>query len=245
MTSRPKSTRSSASQRRSAFLREDVDAHAREVALGGLRLLLPFDHPVAVIHREDPHPGRLREGHAPDGDGHVRALPAMGGHERRVVHLVDVVAGEDEDVVRVVVLDDVEVLEDGVGGAAVPLGDPAAGDVGLEHLHAAPVPVEVPRAAQADVVVQGARVVLGQDDDIVDARVHAVAQREVDDPVLAAERHRRLGTHRREDREALAFAAGEDDRHRPFHGDVPSGSGPRSGVAGPMLARGRTGARGP
>ena len=116
-----------------------------------------------------------------------------------------------------VVLDDVDVAQDRVGGAAVPLGELAALDVGLQQLDAAPVAVEVPRPAEADVVVERARVVLGQDDDVVDVRVDAVGQREVDDPVLAAERHRRLGPLLGEDREAFALAAREDHRHRPFH----------------------------
>ena len=110
-----------------------------------------------------------------------------------------------------------DVAQDRVGRAAVPLGDPAARDVRLEQLDAAAVAVEVPRPAQADVVVERARVVLGQDDDVVDVRVDAVRQREVDDPVLAAERHGRLGPLLRQDREALALAAGEDHRHRPLH----------------------------
>ena len=50
------------------------------------------------------------------------------------------------------------------------------------------VAVEVPRPAEPDVVVQGARVVLRQDEDVVDPGVDAVREREVDDPVLAAER---------------------------------------------------------
>ena len=117
-----------------------------------------------------------------------------------------------------VVLDDVEVAQDGVGRAAVPLGDLAARDVRLEELDAAAVAVEVPRPAQADVVVERARVVLGQDDDVVDVRVDAVREREVDDPVLAAERHGRLGPLLGQDREALALATREDHRHRPFPG---------------------------
>jgi hypothetical protein len=39
-----------------------------------------------------------------------------------VVHLVDVVAGQDEHVFRIVVADDVQVLEHGIGGAGVPGG---------------------------------------------------------------------------------------------------------------------------
>ena len=60
-------------------------------------------------------------------------------------------------------------LEDRVGGAAVPLGDAPALDVRLEELDAAGVAVEVPRPPESDVVVERARVVLRQDDDVVDA----------------------------------------------------------------------------
>ena len=49
----------------------------------------------------------LGERHAPDGDRHVGAVAAVGGDERLVVHLVDVVAGEDSDGVARVVLEDV------------------------------------------------------------------------------------------------------------------------------------------
>jgi hypothetical protein len=38
-----------------------------------------------------------------------------------------------------------------------------------------------------------------------------------DDPVLPAERDRRLRADRREDRQALTLTAGEDHRHRPLH----------------------------
>ena len=55
-----------------------------------------------------------------------------------------------------------------VGGAAIPLRRAAAGDVRLEHADAARVAVEVPRPARADVVVQRARVVLRQDQHVVD-----------------------------------------------------------------------------
>ena len=118
------------------------------------------------------------------------------------------------------VLQDVEVLEDRVGRPAIPLGDPAPRDIGLEHLDPARVAVQVPRPAQPDVVVERAGVVLGQDDDVGDVRVDAVRQREVDDPVLAPERDRRLGPDRGQDREALTLAAGQDHRHRPLHAQV-------------------------
>ena len=206
-------------------LGEDVHAHRREVALGLLGLLLPLGDAVVVVDGEDAHPARVGERDAADRDRHVGAVPAMRGHERLVVHLVDVVAGEDDDRVRVGALDDVEVAEHRVGGPAVPLGDAAARDVRLEQLDAALVPVEIPRPPDPDVVVERARVVLGQDEDVRDVRVDAVREREVDDPVLAPERDGRLRADRRQDGQALAFSAGEDQRHRPLH-------------SGPQLLRG-------
>ena len=223
-------------------LAEDVDAHRREVALRLLRLLLPVDHPTGLVHREDPHPAGVGERDPPDGDRHVGPLGAVRGNERLVVHLVDVVASQDEDRVGRVVVDDVEVLEHRVGRAAIPLRNATAGDVRLEHPDAACVPVEVPRPAEPDVVVERARVVLGQDDHVVDVRVHAVREREIDDPILAAERDGGLRANGREDGQPLTLAAGQDDCHRPLHERVsPVRDQPRSwsGAAGDAARRGR------
>ena len=146
-----------------------------------------------------------------DGDRDVSPVAAVRGDERLVVHLVDVVAGQDEDDVAGLLADHLEVDEHGVRGAAVPLGRPAARDVRLEQADAALVAVEVPRPARADVVVQRARVVLRQDEDVVDLGVDAVRQREVDDPVLARERHGGLGADGRQDRQPLTFPTGKND----------------------------------
>ncbi len=78
------------------LLREDVDAHRGEVALRLLGLLLPLGDAVVLVEGEDAHARGLGQGHAADRDGHVGALSAVGGDERLVVHLVDVVAREDE-----------------------------------------------------------------------------------------------------------------------------------------------------
>ena len=71
-----------------------------------------------------------------------------------VIHLVDVVAGQQHDRVRSVVFDDVHVAKHGVRGPAIPLGHAAARDVGLEQLDPAVVAVQVPGPAQADVVIE-------------------------------------------------------------------------------------------
>ena len=75
--------------------------------------------------------------------------------------------------------------------------------------------------AHAHVAVEALGLVLGGDEDLAQARVDAVGEREVDDPVRPAEGHRRLGALAGERVEPLAGAAGEQDRdHVPEQQDV-------------------------
>ena len=63
--------------------------------------------------------------------------------------------------------------------------------------------------------------VLGQDPHVGEAGVDRVREREVDDPILAAERHARLGPDLGEDGQPLPFATGEDQRqHRGRHAPI-------------------------
>ena len=127
--------------------------------------------------------------------------------------------------------------------SAVPAYQPTLSvrdEVGLQDADAgAEGAVEIPGAPTADVVDQRAGAVLGQDEHPVDPRVHAVGQREVDDPVLAAERDGGLGAVIREDGEALAGATGQDDGND-VHRRTPHGSGPGPSGACPDDRRGRT-----
>ncbi len=80
-----------------------------------------------------------------------------------VVHLVDVVAGEDHDVLRPLFLDGVDVLVDGVGGALIPvLVDALLRRDDLDEL--AQFAAEIGLPAEVDVPVEAHRLVLGEDE---------------------------------------------------------------------------------
>jgi len=121
------------------------------------------------------------------------------------------VAGEDDDVFGAALTYEAEILCDGIGGSGIPVGVEAA-LVRREDLHAAAErPVQIPRTAARDVIMQAVRTVLGQDHDIEDIAVDAVAQREVDDTVLAPERNGRLSTLGGQRCQSCAFAPCKDD----------------------------------
>ena len=129
-------------------------------------------------------------------------------HHCIVVHLVDVVTGQDQHVIGIILLDEGHVLVDGVGGAAVPVAA-LDGLVGGQNEHAAVGQVQIPRSAGADVAVQLQGHILGQHAHGINTAVGAVGQREVDDAVLAAIGNGRLGNLLGQDAQTAALAASQ------------------------------------
>ena len=133
-----------------------------------------------------------------------------------VVHLVDVVAGEDDDVLGLFGADGVDVLVDGVGGALVPgLGDALHGREDLDEL--AELVGDDGAPALADVAVERERLVLGEDVDVAQVGVDAVGEGDVDDAVLAGEGHGRLGAIAGEGEEPFAGTTGKQNAKRISH----------------------------
>ena len=123
-----------------------------------------------------------------------------------VVHLVDVVAAQDDHVLGLLAADGVDVLIDGVGGAHVPVGAGTLhGRQQLEEL--AQFLGHNARPSFADVPVERERLVLGEDEDLAQAGVDAVGEGDVDDAVVPAKGHGRFGA-----------IAGE--REEPFSGSA-------------------------
>ena len=128
------------------------------------------------------------------------------------VHAVDVVGAEHRDVVGLFVVDEVERLQDRVGAAQVPArAEPLLGghrrDVVAEQARHPP--------GGGDVPVQRVRLVLREHADAQDVAVDEVGQDEVDQPVRAAEGHRRFGPVGGERHQPLALPARQHDpEHR-------------------------------
>lgn len=125
----------------------------------------------------------------------VRCLTfGVEGEQRAVIHAIHVIARQHQHQRRVVVGDKTQVLEHGVGRfAGLPI-DVRAVSIGMQHPDAAgKSSIQVPRAANADMGVEGVREVLGQDHDVEQPGIGtAVGQRKVDDAEYCRRTARRL-----------------------------------------------------
>ena len=111
-----------------------------------------------------------------------------------VIHFVDVVTSEDEDVFGpVVFFHDVHVLPYGIGGAPVP-GLVIELLARRQHIDELVAFARQEGPAVLQVAQERMRFVLGDDADFEEAGIDAVRQREVDDAVTATKVHGWFGT---------------------------------------------------
>ena len=165
--------------------------------------------------------------HLDHADRDVGALLDVVGDHRTVVHLVDVIAGQHQHVLGPQRADQIQVLVDAIGGAAIPVH----ADLLLRRHHVdelAELAAQVAPAA-LHVLDQRLTLVLRHQIDLADAGIDAVRQHEIDDAEFAAERRRRLAAMQRQILEPLAAAAGHDHGQRAAGqtADVASGGSAR------------------
>jgi hypothetical protein len=152
-----------------------------------------IDHAVAFVHLDNPKPAGLVHRHADRADGGVGLLLTVKLYEHVVVHLVDMVAGQDQHAVRAAMPHEVEILHHRVAIPSIPVGV-VAPLIRLENLDASgECAIQVPGATFPDVIDQAVRTILGEDQHVEYAGVDAVAQGKIDDPVFAGEGYGRLG----------------------------------------------------
>ena len=163
----------------------------KSLAESGLLLKLIYVPIRADVHYAEA--GGLLHRDLQHGDRAGGVLLDMLAQHIRVVHLVYMVAREDQHVVGIVALDEADVLIDRVRGAGEPRAALTGALVRRQDVHAAVGHVEIPRLAAADIAVELERTVLRQNAHGVDTGVCAVGEREVDYSVLSAERNAGLG----------------------------------------------------
>ena len=131
------------------------------------------------------------------------------------VHAIQVIAGENQVIVGLVSRKVPRGLTDRVGRALEPVG--AVGCLlGGEHLDEA-FREEIQAIRLRDVAIERRGIELREDEDPLESCMQAVADRNVDQAVLAADRDSRFGPHVRQWVEARPTTAAEDERQHVVH----------------------------
>src|ERR1700693_275879 len=166
------------------------------------------DAPIFIGFDYTEFQGGLLDENLNGGYGHVGAGLDMLPEHAAVIHFVDVIAGQDEDVFGAFAADGINILVHGVGGALIPL-------LGDAHLRRKDFDIFAEtgegRPTGANVAVEAECFVLGEYEDAAQIGVDAVGKGDVDDAVEAAQGDRRLGAVTRQRPQAFTLASGEKD----------------------------------
>jgi hypothetical protein len=134
------------------------------------------------------------------------------------IHLVELITGKNDDVLHIGIRQEMfDALPNRIGSALKPvrivrslLGGKDIDESAAEH---------VELVSLNNVLVEGRRVELGKDKNLIDLRVQTVADRNIDEPVLPAQRDRRFASELGERVQALALSAAQDHSHYILHVD--------------------------
>ena len=189
---------------------EDVDAHRSEVALWLRRFLLKFDDAVFLIGIHDTEAAGLLHRYRQDGDRRIRIAGDMVRKHLGIIHLVNMVTGENQYILRIMGVDKIDVLRDRICRTAVDIKCRAIFFTRREHIDTAVAGIQSPALSGSRIRVQDDRLILRQHTDNIDVRIGTVAQRKIDDSIFTAEINCRLGVFLGQVQQTCPTTSGKD-----------------------------------
>ena len=96
------------------LVRENVNTHAGQAALRLGRFFLELINPVVFIRVHDAEPAGFLQCDFQDRDGYIGVVFLVIIQHLAVIHLVDMVSGQDQNIFRVQIIEEVNVLGNGI-----------------------------------------------------------------------------------------------------------------------------------
>jgi len=185
---------------------------------GGLRLLLEAGNLSLAVEPEDAHLSSVLRCDRLRGDRDVGAIFDVRFDEIAEIHPVEMIPGEDQIVLGVVAHEVPRRLPHRVRRALEPRV--ALGRLfGGQNFHEA-LGEDVQPVSLGDMAVQRRRVELREHEDPLEPGVETVADRDVDEPIFPAERHRGFRPHVGERKQSGSAASAEDQRQNVVHTSI-------------------------
>ena len=194
---------------------KDIDTHGRLGALGMRGFLLEFQDAVVLIGIHNAEAAGLIQRHVQNGNGTVRTRFLMLLQHLAVVHFIDMVTGQNQHVVRIITVDEIQILIDRIGGTLIPVCA-VASLIRRQNAYTAGHAVQIPGLTVADILIQNKRLILGQNTHGINTGIHAVGHRKIDDTVFAAKLDCRLCRFLRQRVQTGSLAAGQEHSHALF-----------------------------
>ena len=192
---------------------EEVGRNSKGIQDGGVAGF--FNELADVAFFVGEHDAEARGGLAVDGnraDGDLRTAVNVLLDHVAVVHAVELVTAEDDEIFRRMFKEVAHVLAHGIGRSLIPFRA-LGGLLGGEDFHEARGEV-VELVGLVDVAVERGAVELGEDVDAAEAGVQAVANRDVYEAVFSTKRDGGFRTFLGERKESGAGTAAHDDGER-------------------------------
>ena len=191
---------------------ENIDTHRSQIASGMFRLFFKVRDLTVLIgdHHAEAAGFLNRDRHA--GNGNIRFVRLVEIEHNLIIHLIDVVAAQDQDIIRIEGFHVSQILQNGIGRTRVPF-TVRTFFIRRKDRHTADITVQIPRDSDTDMTVQPQRLILCKYPNRVHTGVDAIAQRKINDTVFPAECHGRLGHFRGKYAKSAALTSGQQ------HGD--------------------------
>ena len=165
---------------------KDIDTHGRKVALRMFRFLLKLYNVTLFVCIHNTETACFLHGNLNNRDGGIGVHFFMISKHFCVIHLIDMVAGKDQDIFRRILINKIDILRNSVCRTPVYVKVGVCFLTGRKYENAAFSCVKTPASACSHITVQKHRFILGKYAYDVDPTVGTVAQREVNDAVFAA-----------------------------------------------------------
>ena len=116
------------------------------------------------------------------------------------------IAGENQNIIRIICFHVIEILINGVRGSCIPLTVGAL-LVRRKDGYASHITVQIPGDTDADMCIQSQRLILGQHPHSVYSGINTVAQRKINNTILAAKSYSRFCNLCRKNSQSTALSA--------------------------------------
>ena len=174
------------------------------------------DDSILLVHGHDAESAGFFKRHVHCGNRQIGASLFMIRHHFPVIHIINMVAAENQHVFRFVALDVPQVLVNRVCRPFVPVRAMRSG-IRRQDFDFAAAPDKIPRVAFFQMIHERTWPILRQYADHIDFCVHDITQRKINDPVNAAKRHGGLSARTGKNREPTSLPSCKNHCKRISH----------------------------